>query len=534
MGSSSICLLLVDDNPGDRELIRCYLSDEREPSYTFLEAGTAAEAIDQIKSHKVDCILLDNRLPDQEGVEILQDLNRANGSVPLPVVLVSGQGDEAVAVRAINQGAQDFVVKEALTPIGLKWAIHNALEKLTLQQSLEQKCREIEEQNKMLAEASKLKSEFLATMSHEIRTPMNGVVGMAALLQETPLTPEQCEYVEIINRSASSLLTIINGILDFSKIESGKMETEEVDFSFNGLILSSTAPVSSQIKQKGLILRTDIDKSIPERLNGDINKISQVLINLLSNASKFTDHGEISLQVQKLKEDADRMWIQFAVKDSGIGIRAQDRGRLFEAFAQGSNSAEKKHGGTGLGLAISKRIVQALGGTIDFESIEGQGTTFWFLLPLRVATSSSSETTIASLLPVEHAASNARILLADDDLVNQKVGERILKKLGYNPVIVGSGKEVLSELEKSSYSLILMDCRMPELDGYETTSVIRANSSLTVRNIPIIALTANAIVGDSERCLAAGMNDYLSKPISISKLYSKIQKWLPNQILSND
>ena len=377
--------------------------------------------------------------------------------------------------------------------------------------------------------ANAAKSDFVANMSHEIRTPMNGIIGMTGMLRDTPLTQAQHEIAQTIQRSAEALLAIINDILDFSKMEAGKLEFETVDIALPHVIEGALSLMQSQAQAKGIPIHSKVDADVPALLRGDAGRLRQVLINLLNNAIKFTTQGEIKLRISVDRQSEEMAALRFRVSDTGIGIPPEVQEHLFRAFAQGDASTTRKYGGTGLGLAISKQLVTKMSGDIGVESSLGNGSTFWFTVEL-AKQSASAARLIAETSEEEESAEEGppargqRILIAEDNVVNQRVAAYELGQLGYSADTVADGYEVLEALSRIPYSVILMDCHMPELDGYETTRRIRAAGG---HQPYIIAITANAMQGDKEVCLAAGMDGYISKPVRTAELRAALQKAHP-------
>src|ERR1700722_3453206 len=402
-------------------------------------------------------------------------------------------------------------------------------------QELEQKNEELEKALSAARESTRLKSRFLANMSHEIRTPMNGVLGMTDFLLGTALDPEQQEYAESIKRSADSLLALINDILDLSRIEAGKLRLERTEFSLQSTIAETTSLFALQARAKGLEFVSALAPGLPENALGDAGRLRQVLTNLLGNAIKFTERGQVGLKAEIAGQTREEIQLKFTVHDSGIGIPSDEQGRLFDAFTQVDESNTRKYGGTGLGLAISKQLVELLGGEIGLESAPGKGSRFWFTASFGKSTrptatprvmAAKSQTGTAQRAAASPIDASMRILLAEDNEINQRITLRLLQKLGLSADAVVNGREAVKALEKRKYDLVLMDCQMPDMDGFEATAVIRRREAGSGHQT-ICALTANAMDGDRERCLAAGMDDYISKPVGLEKLREALDRWIP-------
>ena len=452
------------------------------------------------------------------------------GTTIVPILNRKGKPERYIAIRT------------DITPI--KNAETRLIASQAATENVNELLRDSLSQAEMLREqansASRAKSEFLAMMSHEIRTPMNGVIGFTGLLLDTPLNEEQRGFASTVKGSAEALLVIINDILDFSKIEAGKLTIEKVAFDFREAAGEVVKLLNARAAEKRIQLTLDYPSDCPHALISDPSRLRQVLLNLAGNAIKFTpENGAVTLRMRAEDVGGVRR-LRVSVTDTGIGIPKDKQHLLFNKFTQADSSTTRKFGGTGLGLAISKSLVEIMGGEIGVESDEGKGSTFWFTAPLpKIApdlepsrNGAVQAEAVAAARRVTALASEQlrgrRILVAEDTLANQLLVRKLLQKLGCEPTIANNGRQAVELFQQNTYALVLMDCHMPELDGFEATAKIReleAGSRRDQRSIPVIALTADAMEGDRQKCLDAGMDDYLSKPIRPGELEAMLLKW---------
>ena len=511
---SGYTVLVVDDQ---EEALRSTRRLLERDGHRVLLASSGQEALDLFHRERPQLLVVDYFMPGMTGEEVVREIRREDDDVQ--ILLQTGYSGEKPALEMLEaldiqgyhdktDGAQRFLV----------WV---------------RACLKAHLQLQRAREAERLKSQFLANMSHELRTPMSGVLGGISLLLDTPLTEEQRKFANMVRASGEAQLTVINDILDFSKIEAGKLTVESYPFDLRVAVEETVGLLVAGARKKGIELGVSLAPDAPYHVIGDAGRIGQIVTNLVGNAVKFTTEGHVLVTVAGEERGEGTARVRITVEDTGIGIPEEELSHIFDKFTQVDGSSTRRFEGTGLGLAISKQLVDLMGGHIGVTSRPGEGSTFWFTLDLPLAppplaqtqTVAESPDPLQPATPVAKTKPTAvRVLVAEDNIMNQHVAARTLERLGCCVDVAATGRDAVDMVRRFPYDLILMDCLMPEMDGFEATGEIRKLEGGR-RHVPIIAMTALAMKGDSQRCLAAGMDDYLSKPVKMESLQAALGRW---------
>jgi two-component system sensor histidine kinase/response regulator len=544
-------VLLVDDQVLNIELLHQPLS----PYYKILAARSGERALEVCAAAFPDLVLLDVEMPGLDGFEVCRQLQANPATRGIPVIFVTSHNDAASEIRGLGVGAVDFISK----PINAAIVVARVRTQLSLKIQADLLRREIEERTRLGDElhrhrqhleelveqrtaevtvalqraetANHAKSVFLANMSHEIRTPLNAILGYARQMHQTGEDQEQADRLEKIHRAGQHLLSMINDVMDVSKMEADKLALEDLDFALDAVLDDVVAIMESLMHGKALTLGY-AGLPAPLFLRGDSTRLRQILLNFGSNAIKFTPHGSITLSTVVLEESQDAVLLQFELTDTGVGIPPEVQQRLFRPFEQADATTTRQFGGTGLGLAICAKLAAMMGGTVGVRSAPGKGSTFWFTARLhRSATRTPELPSGPDASPPQDPAAQlrsqfagARCLVVDDDVFNREIALDLVESVGLTAETASDGREAIAKVQSGHYDLILMDVQMPHVDGLEATRTIRQLPNGTT--VPILAVTANAFVEDRQACTAAGMNDFVTKPIEPPQLYGAMLKWL--------
>ncbi len=523
-------VLVVDDEPGNFDVVQALLDG---CGYNLQYAISGRQAIDLLHVFKPDLILLDVMMPEMSGIEVCRQIKNHPVWKYTSIVTITALNSREDLERCLEAGADDFISK----PVGrleLRARTASMLRIKRQQDKLQLTIGELQVAKDAAEISAKAKSDFLAMMSHEIRTPINGVLGMTQLLSTTHLTAEQQKYVSTAQISGEILLTTIDDILDFSKIDSGKLDLEEQPLDLHLLFRDISDLLLPKVAAKNIKLSHCLAADLPKCIVSDITRLRQILLNLVNNAIKFTSSGGVTIYCETNRIIAGKHELQFSVKDTGIGIATEDIDRLFKPFTQANISTTREYGGTGLGLVICQRLIEMMEGKIWIESELGRGSTFHFTILAAQSeppSISTVEVVAAPTVPTDRLLGETiplSILIAEDNQINQELAIAMFARMGYTLDVVNNGLEAIAAVRTKAYDLLFLDLHMPKMDGLETAKHLVQeweNFGLTYPRPKIIAMTANAMKGDREICLAAGMDDYVSKPIFMDVLEQTIRKW---------
>lgn len=522
-------ILIVDDYINNIYTIEKLLADL---DVEMIRSTSGQEAIEMTTRHEFALILMDIQMPGMDGFEAVEIIRREKKNEFVQIIfLTAAYKENYYQIKGIKSGAVDFITKPIIPDVFIgKVNIFVNLYRQRKDLELEIRRRaetevQLQKTKTIAEEAARAKQQFLSTMSHEIRTPLNAIINTANLLRDEHPRPDQLDNIEILKFSADNLLHLINDILDFSKIDSGKIEFESVDFDLRKLLQGIRQSLEYQAIKKGLALEVNISDVVPNVVKGDSVRLTQILINLLGNAVKFTEQGKVSLVVEVLHDFGEEIECHFNIVDTGIGIPENKQQEIFDSFTQASSSTTRKYGGTGLGLAITKKLIGLQGGTLEVKSKPGEGSAFSFSLKFQKGDKNIIEDEVV-MRDAFHSLKGLRVLVVEDNLVNQKIVSKFLLKWEALVDIAENGRIAVEKMYENTYDVVLMDLHMPEMNGYDATRTIRSMEGEYFKSLPIIALTASAFLEDRDKIYSHGMSGYIIKPFNPTELYWKISAFL--------
>jgi signal transduction histidine kinase len=528
-------ILIVDDKVNNILVIEGLLADI---DVEFVRAMSGIEAIEKSAGDEFALVLMDVQMPGMDGFETVEVMRKDPKNEFLPIIYLTAiYNENYYRTKGIKTGAVDFLTKPIISDLFLgKVSIFINLYRQRKQLEMEILRRhetetELKRAKELAEDAARAKQQFLSTMSHEIRTPLNGIVNTSRMLHDENPRPDQVENIEILQFSADNLLRLVNDILDYSKIDSGKVEFESIDFELKRLLTGIRQSFDHEALKKRLRLDVEIDEKIPAIIQGDSARLSQILINLVGNAIKFTHAGKITIRIELVDETDDQVELRISVTDTGIGIPADKQQYIFESFTQAHSSTTRKYGGTGLGLAITQKLVGLQGGVLKLDSEDGVGSTFSFSLTFRRSTRDHIAEEI-KLDSTFHSLKGLRVLVVEDNIVNQKIVSKYLAKWDVEVSLAENGRVAVDKILQNRYDVVLMDLHMPEMNGYDATAQVRATEGDYYSTVPIIALTASAFLEDREKIYTVGMSGYIIKPFNPAELYWKIAPLMKQTDLS--
>lgn len=521
-------VLIVDDREKNIVVLEEMLG---ELNIEFIRAFSGTEAIAKSLEHDFALILMDVNMPEMDGFEAVEIIRKDPKNELIPIIYITAfYHEDYYKVKGIKSGAVDFITKPVIPDILIgKVTVFTNLfkQRKALEEEIiwrERIEKDLKKAKELAEDATRAKQKFLSTMSHEIRTPLNAIINTVTLLRDENPREDQVESLDILRFSTDNLLRIVNDILDYSKIDAGKIEFEKVEFEMRKLLEGVSRSFCYDINRKDLFMEINVDESVPPVIFGDSVRLTQILINLVGNAVKFTSQGGITITASPEKKEDDIITIRFDITDTGIGIPGEKIEMIFECFTQATSSTTRKYGGTGLGLAITQKLVELQGGELKVTSIEHTGSTFSFTLPFQV--SSKSQVRDDTLQRTTfHSLKGMRVLVVEDNLVNQKIVSKYLSKWDVENDLAENGKIAVQMMMTNRYDLVLMDLHMPEMSGYEATLKIRSINEPYYQNLPIIALTASVFLEDREKIHKFGMNGFITKPFNPSELFWSISPY---------